>query len=120
MLSATASAYGFARFRFRFQDQLMVLLLVAQMFPGVATYIPLYQALRGIGLYNTHPGLIILFVGFVTLLIGTFIVMIEDDITVPIFHYSFYRGNFYLGYKLAMNIAGSCQRGYGDTRSQAE
>ncbi len=32
--------------------------------------------------------------------------MIEDDITVPIFHYSFYRGNFYLGYKLAMNLAG--------------
>lgn len=57
---------------------------------------------------NTYGGLmhLMIFVGFITLLIGTFIVMIEDDITVPIFHYSFYRGNFYLGYKLAMNIAG--------------
>jgi multiple sugar transport system permease protein len=63
---ASFAGYGFARFRFRFQDQLMVFILVAQMFPGVATYIPLYQALRGLGLYNTHPGLIILFVGFVT------------------------------------------------------
>jgi ABC-type glycerol-3-phosphate transport system permease component len=63
---ASLAGYGFARFRFRFQDQLMVLILVAQMFPGVATYIPLYQALRAIGLYNTRPGLIILFVGFVT------------------------------------------------------
>jgi len=63
---ASFAGYGFARFRFRFQDQLMILILVAQMFPGVATYIPLYQALRRIGLYNTHPGLIILFVGFVT------------------------------------------------------
>ena len=47
-----------------------------------------------------------IFYGFVTLLIGTIIVLIEDDITVPIFHYSFYRGGFYLGYKLAMNLAG--------------
>lgn len=63
---ATLAGYGFARFRFRFQDQLMILILVAQMFPGVATYIPLYQALRAVGLYNTHLGLIVLFVGFVT------------------------------------------------------
>jgi len=57
---------------------------------------------------NRYGGLmhLFIFVGFVTLLIGTFIVMIEDDITVPIFHYSFYRGDFYLGYKLAMNLAG--------------
>jgi Fe-S oxidoreductase/nitrate reductase gamma subunit len=57
---------------------------------------------------NKYGGLmhLLIFVGFITLLIGTFIVMIEDDVTVPIFHYSFYRGNFYLGYKLAMNLAG--------------
>lgn len=63
---ATLAGYGFARFRFRFQDQFMIAILVAQMFPGVATYIPLYQALRALGLYNTHLGLIILYVGFVT------------------------------------------------------
>lgn len=44
--------------------------------------------------------------GFIILLIGTIIVMIEDDITVPLFGWSFYRGDFYLGYKLAMNTGG--------------
>jgi Fe-S oxidoreductase/nitrate reductase gamma subunit len=57
---------------------------------------------------NLYGGVmhLLIFWGFITLLIGTIIVMIEDDITVPIFHYSFYRGNFYLGYKFAMNLAG--------------
>jgi multiple sugar transport system permease protein len=66
IIVATLAGYGFARFRFPLQDQLMVLILVAQMFPGVATYIPLYQAMRAVGLYNTHLGLIVLYVGFVT------------------------------------------------------
>jgi Fe-S oxidoreductase/nitrate reductase gamma subunit len=47
-----------------------------------------------------------IFWGFVVLLIGTIIVMIESDITVPLFGWSFYRGTFYLGYKVAMNVAG--------------
>lgn len=47
-----------------------------------------------------------IFWGFVVLLIGTIIVMIESDITVPLFGWSFYRGDFYLGFKLAMNFAG--------------
>ncbi|RIK36672.1 MAG: iron-sulfur-binding reductase [Chloroflexi bacterium] len=44
--------------------------------------------------------------GFIILLIGTLIVMVEDDLTVPLFGWSFYRGDFYLGYKLAMNFGG--------------
>uniref|UniRef100_A0A831TG11 (Fe-S)-binding protein n=1 Tax=Thermorudis peleae TaxID=1382356 RepID=A0A831TG11_9BACT len=48
----------------------------------------------------------LIFWGFVVLFIGTVIVMIEHDITVPLFGFSFYRGNFYLGFKLAMNLAG--------------
>lgn len=47
-----------------------------------------------------------IFGGFIVLLIGTIIVMIEDDITVPIFGYSFYQGDFYLGFKFAMNLGG--------------
>jgi Fe-S oxidoreductase/nitrate reductase gamma subunit len=47
-----------------------------------------------------------LFWGFVILLIGTIIVMIEADITVPLFGFSFYRGNFYLGYKVFMQVGG--------------
>jgi Fe-S oxidoreductase/nitrate reductase gamma subunit len=57
---------------------------------------------------NRYGGLmhLLIFWGFVTLFVGTIIVMVEDDISVPFLHYSFYRGDFYLGYKLAMNLAG--------------
>ncbi|HEX3724141.1 MAG TPA: respiratory nitrate reductase subunit gamma, partial [Nitrolancea sp.] len=57
---------------------------------------------------NRYGGLmhLLIFWGFLTLFIGTVIVMVEDDISVPFLHYSFYRGNFYLGYKFAMNLAG--------------
>ncbi len=47
-----------------------------------------------------------IFGGFIILLIGTIIVLIEEDITVPIFDYSFYQGNFYLGFKFMMNLGG--------------
>ena len=57
---------------------------------------------------NTYGGVmhLLIFFGFITLFIGTIIVLIEDDIAKPIFGYSFYRGNFYLVYKLVMNLAG--------------
>ena len=57
---------------------------------------------------NRYGGLMHLFIfwGFVTLFVGTVVVMVEDDFSVPFLHYSFYRGDFYLGYKLAMNLAG--------------
>ncbi|MBI4188915.1 MAG: 4Fe-4S dicluster domain-containing protein [Betaproteobacteria bacterium] len=57
---------------------------------------------------NTYGGFmhLAIFSGFVTLLIGTSIVMIEADIAVPVFGVSFFHGNFYLGFKLAMNAAG--------------
>ncbi|MGH2468790.1 MAG: (Fe-S)-binding protein [Chloroflexota bacterium] len=57
---------------------------------------------------NLYGGImhLCLFWGFTVLLIGTIIVMIESDITVPLFGFDFYRGNFYLGYKVAMNLGG--------------
>ena len=48
-----------------------------------------------------------IFGGFTILLIGTIIVLIEEDITVPIFGWSFYQGSFYLGYKLVVNLGGA-------------
>ncbi|MHB8619673.1 MAG: hypothetical protein ACYDAG_08900, partial [Chloroflexota bacterium] len=47
-----------------------------------------------------------MFWGFVILLIVTIIVMIQADITVPLFGWSFYQGTFYIGYKVAMNVGG--------------
>src|SRR5690606_1177862 len=47
-----------------------------------------------------------IFVGFIVLFIGTIIVATEDDLTVPLLGFSFFKGNFYLGFKAAMNTAG--------------
>ena len=47
-----------------------------------------------------------IFAGFVTLLAGTIVVAIEADIAVPWLGASFLHGDFYLVFKLAMNIAG--------------
>jgi Fe-S oxidoreductase len=57
---------------------------------------------------NLYGGLmhLAIFSGFITLLVGTTLVAIEADIAGPLFGASFLRGNFYLGFKLAMNIAG--------------
>ena len=57
---------------------------------------------------NLYGGVMhfLIFWGFVILFIGTVIVMVEHDVTVPLFGLSFYRGGFYLGFKLAMNLAG--------------
>lgn len=57
---------------------------------------------------NLYGGLmhLAIFSGFVTLLIGTTLVAIEADIAGPLLGTSFLRGDFYLGFKLAMNIAG--------------
>ena len=61
---AALGAYTFARIRFRFADQLMVLLLVSQMFPGASIIVPLFKILRAFGMYNTHRGLIFVYTGF--------------------------------------------------------
>src|SRR5690606_29716241 len=47
-----------------------------------------------------------IFGGFIVLFIGTIIVAVEEDVTVALFGWSFYQGNFYLGFKFAMNMAG--------------
>ena len=47
-----------------------------------------------------------IFGGFIVLFIGTIIVAVEEDVTVALFGWSFYQGNFYLGFKFAMNTAG--------------
>ena len=47
-----------------------------------------------------------IFGGFIVLFIGTIIVAVEEDVTVALLGWSFYQGNFYLGFKFAMNTAG--------------
>ncbi len=48
----------------------------------------------------------LVFYGFLVLFAGTTILGLQTDLTKPIFHWEFWEGGFYLGYKLALDIAG--------------
>lgn len=61
---ALLAATAVARFRFRFRTTFLVLLLVVQMVPAEALVIPLFLDLKRIGLLNSLPGLVLVYVGF--------------------------------------------------------
>lgn len=48
-----------------------------------------------------------IFYGWMTLFAGTIIVALDSDVTGPILGWHFLRGNFYLGFKAAVNILGT-------------
>ena len=48
-----------------------------------------------------------IFYGWITLFAGTVIVAVDTDITGRIFGFHFFRGNFYLGCKAALNLLGT-------------
>lgn len=65
----TLAAYGFSRFRFRFRKQILLGILVIQVFPALLTMVALFALMRQIGSYipwlglNSHGGLILLYLG---------------------------------------------------------
>jgi multiple sugar transport system permease protein len=61
---ASLAGYGFSRFRFRFSRSLMVLVLLAQMFPGLILLIPYYTLASQAKLLNTYSVLIIVYTSF--------------------------------------------------------
>lgn len=56
---AIPTAYAFARFEFVGRREGMRLLLATQMFPAVASAVPLFMILETLGLLNTRTGLIL-------------------------------------------------------------
>ncbi len=58
---ATPAAYALARFRFLGKDRGVWLLMATQMFPGVATLIPLYLILQGLHLLDSRAGLVLVY-----------------------------------------------------------
>ena len=54
-------AYGFSRYKFPGSGTLMVSILFTRMLPRVALIVPFFITLQRIGLYNTRPGLILVF-----------------------------------------------------------
>jgi arabinogalactan oligomer/maltooligosaccharide transport system permease protein len=59
VIIAVPAAYALARFRFLGKERGVHALLATQMFPTVATLIPLYLILRALGLLNTRTGLVL-------------------------------------------------------------
>ena len=70
-------AYALARLRFRGKRLVLGAMLAIGMFPQIALVSPLFLILRGLGLLDTYPGLVLPYVTFampvtVWLLVGTF------------------------------------------------
>jgi Fe-S oxidoreductase len=51
-------------------------------------------------------GHVLIFYGFITLFTGTIVLGLQTDFTEPVFHWRFWQGGFYLGYKLCLDTAG--------------
>lgn len=59
VLIAVPAAYALARFKFLGKERGVAALLATQMFPSVASAIPLYLILEFLGLLNTRTGLVV-------------------------------------------------------------
>jgi ABC-type glycerol-3-phosphate transport system permease component len=57
-------AYALARLRFRGKAHILAAVLAVSMFPQISLVSPLFLLLRGLGLINTYPGLILPYLTF--------------------------------------------------------
>jgi multiple sugar transport system permease protein len=58
------AAYGMARYRFKGVKVILSIFLLSQMFPGASILIPVTQTVLKLGLYNTLPGLSLVYTAF--------------------------------------------------------
>ena len=58
---------------------------------------------------EAYPGLMhgLIFFGFVILFIGTTLIALQEDFTLPLFHWEYLKGSFYLFYSLVLDIFGA-------------
>jgi multiple sugar transport system permease protein len=77
LIVGTPAAYGFSRLRFRGEDNVVNTILSMRFMPPIAVAIPLYLMVKGLGLQDSYPGLILPYVAFslplvIWILIGFF------------------------------------------------
>jgi multiple sugar transport system permease protein len=77
LIIGTPAAYAFSRLRFRGEENLASTILSMRFMPPIAVAIPLFLMVKGIGLQDSYPGLILPYVAFslplvVWILIGFF------------------------------------------------
>jgi multiple sugar transport system permease protein len=61
LLIGSLASYAFARLRFAFKASLMYLILFTYMIPSVVVVMPLYLLLSNLGMLNTKPTLVLLY-----------------------------------------------------------
>lgn len=64
LLVGITGAYSLSRYRFRLRGQILLFYLVVRMFPAVLLLLPIFIALRVLGLYDTHAGLALAYTAF--------------------------------------------------------
>jgi len=64
LLLAVTAAYALGRVRFRGRRLLLLAILAVSMFPQVAVLSGLFELIRGLGLYNRLPGLVLAYLIF--------------------------------------------------------
>ena len=77
LIIGTPAAYAFSRMRFRGDENLINTILSLRFMPPIAVAIPLYLMVKGIGLQDSYPGLVLPYVAFslpliIWILIGFF------------------------------------------------
>lgn len=84
VLLAAMAAYGLTKFRFPGAQFITYLLLAGLMVSPTMIMIPLFQMLQAVGLYNTHAGLIIVYVAyrlpFMIFLIRAYMSTLSDEV----------------------------------------
>ncbi len=63
-LLASMAAYSITRMRWRYSGWVMMIFLMGIMVPSQAVILPIYLILQRAGLYNTQPGLVIVYLVF--------------------------------------------------------
>jgi len=66
LVVGVTGAYSLSRYRFRARGQILLFYLVIRMFPAVLLLLPIFIALRVLGLYDTHLGLALAYTAFLT------------------------------------------------------
>lgn len=64
LLVGVPAAYALTRFRFRFQRTLAFWILTCRLLPAIGVLFPLYVIFNSLGLLDTYPGLIVLYLSF--------------------------------------------------------
>lgn len=80
LIIGTPAAYGFSRLRFKGEENLVNTILSMRFMPPIAVAIPLYLMVKGVGLQDSYPGLILPYVAFSLPLIIWILIGFFDEI----------------------------------------